>query len=229
MQKKILAVTMASIMLLLVACNKPGTPTPNEKFPFDETKTGVEFHTEPLEDAIYSMMLEPVSHSIPKDSFLVSVIDGSDSEWIGDDDWNSVYNIFQIEDNTEYARLTLTTTPPDLKGHFGVSSDTDVLNELKAKIFTTQNVHDGLLTGARDDFGYKILTDVSGSVLGYNAFFIEFLNEETNNHAMRFYLSNDEINEKHVSLTMNANIPADKTELIEAYRKMFFSLTKANP
>ncbi len=217
---------LLSLILVFTGCNFMGGKG-SGPLTFGDVKTDFEFPTEPLEDAIYSMMIEPTPKSAPKDSFLISILDGSDAEWVGDNDWASNYQIIQVDDGKTYATVKLTTTPPDLKAFFGVTTDAEVQEKLIPEIFTTEDVYTGLKKAAGEDFGYKITTDWQGNALGWKAFYIEFLDEESNNHALRFYMSNDKIDEMHVAVTINANIPADRTDLIEKYRKMIFSISKA--
>lgn len=217
---------LLSVMLIFTGCSL-GANKNNQNLTFGDVKTDFEFPTKPLDNAIYSMMIEPTANSVPKDSFLISILDGSDAEWTGDDDWSSNYKIIEVADGKTYATVKITTTPPDLKGHFGVKTDEEAKNLLAPYIFPTEDVHAGLKQAAGVDFGYKITTDWSGTALGWKAFYIEFIDEGSKNHALRFYVCNDKMDEKHVAITINADIPADRTDLIDNYRKMIFSISKA--
>ncbi len=243
MFKKIIPFILA-VALLFTACNNQtaeSSGVASEEMPSssETTQTPVDSNAipaaKPLTDYLYKMQLEPTTHSLPADAFRVPMISGYDAHWEFDDEWTSQYSIEKVKivgdetlsgEGDFYGYMTLTTTPPDLKGHFGVETDEEVANELKAVIFTAENVHDGLLTGARDDFGYEILTDVQGTIAGYNAFYMEFIKQDEGIHSIRLYLSNDEMNENHVALALNADVPVDQPEVIEEMRSMLLAVEK---
>ncbi len=218
-------------MLGLSACS-PTTPSQVvEEYPtdFSGQKRDYAFPFEPLDDAVYSMALEASDLAVQqaKHMFYLSITDTLDSGYLGEDEWNCRYTIYDLDTEVVYANITVHTTPPNLEGHFGVTGDEAVADELAPYIFTMQDKHDGILRGA-EDFGYEVVLDWSGTAFeGFNVSYVEFLNQDTEMHSIRMYVSNDKIDNLHYAISINVDIPQDDPEMLDLYRRILFSMSMA--
>ena len=121
------------------------------------------------------------------------------------------------------AAIKVTTGPNSLAEYFGSEDPKELEDLIKPVLFPTEDVHAGLVRAVVEDFGYQLVNNWTGTAFGMNAFFVEFIDEESKNHALRFFLCNDKLDENYYSLTINADLPMDDKSKIEDYKAIIFS------
>ncbi|MBP1556674.1 MAG: hypothetical protein J6A76_02045 [Oscillospiraceae bacterium] len=180
----------------------------------------------PIENATFTMDYEPRQGSVTNAHFGLNFVKPVDTNWLGDNGLDAMFDIHEYTDNKVYGSVKITTAPADLAAHFGTSDEKLIAEKMKADFFTAENYYNGYRKNVAEDFGYEIVKEGYGEAFegGWNAFYVEFIDKESNNCGMRFYLCNDEINEKFYSMMIQVDVPADDAERINKYRGIIFTL-----
>lgn len=180
----------------------------------------------PVENATFTMDYEPRQGSVTNAHFGLNFVKPVDTDWLGDSGFNAMFDIHEYTDNTVYGSVKITTAPADLAEYYGTSDEKLIADKMKADFFTTENYYTGYRKNVAEDFGYEIVKEGMGQAFegGWNAFYVEFIDKSSNNCGMRFYLCNDEINEKFYSVLISVDVPADDAERINKYRGIIFTL-----
>lgn len=189
-----------------------------------------EFVFRQLEDPLFTMDYEPRSDSVVKQHFGLNFSDGTDTDWLGDSGFDALFDMHEAKTDKVYGSVKITTAPADLAAYYNTDDPAKQLEQMKATFFTTASYHEGLRKNIVEDFGYELVFDEAGVAFegGWNAFYLEFIDKESGNHALRFYMCNDEMNEKFYSMTIQANLPMDDAEKIKTYRDIIFTLHPIN-
>lgn len=179
-----------------------------------------------LEDPLFTMDYEPRSGSVTMQHFGLNFPAGTDTNWLGDSGFDSLFDIHKAETGTVYGSVVITTAPADLAAYYNTTDPAEQLNQMKANFFTTNVYYEGLRRNIVEDFGYELVADEKGVAFdgGWNAFYLEFIDKESGNHALRFYMCNDEMNEKFYAMTIKVDVPVDDTATLELYRNILFTL-----
>lgn len=180
----------------------------------------------PIENATFTMDYEPRQGSVTAAHFGLNFVKPVDTNWLGDDGLNAMFDIHEYTDNTVYGSVKITTAPANLAEYYGTSDETIIADKMKANFFTVENYYTGYRKNVVEDFGYEIVKEGCGEAFegGWNAFYVEFIDKESKNCGMRFYLCNDEINEKFYSMLISVDVPMDDAERINKYRGIIFTL-----
>lgn len=232
MIKQCVALVMA--MVLLAACgtaptNSSSSISSSEAIsspaPSDLVKDG-KFVFDQLEDPLFTMDYEPRGGSLVKQHFGLDFPRGTDTNWLGDSGLDALFDLHEANTDNVYGSVKITTAPADLAEYYNTDDPAQQLDQMKATFFTVSSYHDGLRKNIVEDFEYDLVVDEEGVAFegGWNAFYLEFIDKESGNHALRFYMCNDEINEKFYSMTIKADIPMDDADNIKLYRDIIFTL-----
>lgn len=239
MKKRLMALGLVCA-LLLSACAGTGAPPPEtildttsseqmgEPFVFDPdalVQDGKLMLTGRDDDnQLYAMYYEPSGDALTKRHFGMSFYHGIDTEWLGGDGINENFSLFLTATGEVVGSVKLTTAPSDLATYYNTTDTAAQQEQMAASFFTTDNYHSGLYKNVVEDFGYTLVADAIGSAFeGFNAFYMEFIDPQTNVHSIRFYLCNDEINEKFFSITVQVNLPTEDTASLDLFRRMVLS------
>lgn len=183
----------------------------------------------PIENATFTMDYEPRQGSVTKAHFGLNFVKPCDTDWLGDSGLDALFDIHEYTDDTVYGSVKITTAPNDLAAHYGTSDEKEIAEKMKADFFTAENYYNGYRKNIAEDFGYEIVKEAYGVAFeGWNAFYVEFNDTEKKTRSMRFYLCNDEINEKFYSMLIQMDIPIDDTDRINKYRGIIFTLHPMN-
>lgn len=179
-----------------------------------------------LDDPLFTMDYEPRGGSMTKQHFGLNFPDGTDTDWLGDNGFDTLFNIHKAKSDQVYGSVAITTAPDDLAAYYNTTDPQEQLNQMKSTFFTTDTYYEGLKKNIVEDFGYDLIVDEKGIAFdgGWNAFYLEFIDKESGNHALRFYMCNDEMNEKFYAMTIKVDVPVDDTENLELYRNILFTL-----
>lgn len=180
----------------------------------------------PIENATFTMDYEPRQASVTKNHFGLNFVKPVDTNWLGDNGLDAMFDIHEYTDNTVFGSVKITTAPADLAEYYGTSDETELAEKMKADFFTAENYYNGYRKNVAEDFGYEIVKEGYGEAFdgGWNAFYVEFIDKDSKNCGMRFYLCNDEINEKFYSMMISVDVPMDDAERINKYRGIIFTL-----
>lgn len=178
-----------------------------------------------LEDPLFTMDYEPRPESVTMAHFGLNFPDGTDTNWLGDRGFESLFDLHDIKTEKVYGSVVITTAPADLAAHYNTADAAEQLNQMQASFFTTNVYYEGLKRNIVEDFGYDLVVDEKGVAFdGWNAFYFEFIDKESKNHALRFYMCNDEMNEKFYSFSVKVDVPEDDEENLKLYRDILFTL-----
>lgn len=184
-----------------------------------------------LENALFTMEYEPAVGSVTAQHLGLEFPNTMNTDWIGDQDCVSNYTLYDGSDapgseKTQYGTVTISTAPPDLAAYYGTDDPAAQLEAMKARYFPTADVFAGRKKAVVEDFGYELVFAEQAVFedLGWNGFFIEFIDPDTNTRSMRFFVCNDEMNEKYYSFAADVDLPADDEALASRYRATLFSL-----
>ena len=214
-----------ALLFVVAGCSKPSAPAPSNVNLFDEqpVRTDIVFEFEDMNEYLFSMVLDPKPGALIDLSFAINIPDGLDSDWIGDTEHDAHYIIFDEKTKESLASIRINTTPSDLAAFYGTNDPDEILDNLVSKFFKAENAHNGL-RNAIEDFKYEMMVDWSGTALGYSAYYMEFIDQDSQNHALRFYLSNDKLDESFYAFEFKADVPMDDQKQIDLYRAILFSL-----
>lgn len=229
---------LAALVLLTASCGSKNTPLPDSKpavpgssavsekkdTPSDAVRSGIQFAFTDLDDYAFTMMYEPRSDAKTKMPVGLNIPRDYDCEWLGDTEFDSHYNIFEYKTKEELARVRINTAPPDLEAFFKTEDRARIRELMRPSFYPVEDVYTGLKKAVVEDFEYKLITDWTGTAYGWNAFFIEFVDEDTNTHALRFYTGNDAFDEAFYAFEYRADLPADDAAAIALAKDVLFSL-----
>ena len=222
MFKRLLAVGLA--LMVLAGCgtkNRQPNDLPSEA-------AGVEFQFKELSEYAYTMALETSTFSNQKTMFGINIPDAYDCDFVSETELEDNYILYSSDNSEGSAAIKVTTGPNSLAEYFGSEDPKELEDLIKPVLFPTEDVHAGLVRAVVEDFGYQLVNNWTGTAFGMNAFFVEFIDEESKNHALRFFLCNDKLDENYYSLTINADLPMDDKSKIEDYKAIIFSLKMMN-
>ena len=239
MMRTILSLTLAVMVLMTSACVTNGSVPPSSSAPpssasasSNASKTpvqnGGEFTFAELGDYAFTMMFEPRSDAKNQHPMGVNIPRDYDSEWLGESEFDSYYNIFEYKTKKDLARIRINTAPPDLEGFFKTEDRARIRELMRPAFFPTEDMYSGLKKAVVEDFEYKLVAEQMGTAYGWDAFLIEFIDESTNMHAIRFYTCNDMFDEHFYAFEFKADIPADDAAAIQLARDVLFSLHPMN-
>ncbi|MFV0496576.1 MAG: hypothetical protein ACK5L0_00185 [Candidatus Fimivivens sp.] len=223
MIKKGIALVFA--MVLLASCQS--APASSNSSP--EITSHIEdgrFVFKQLDDPLFTMDYEPRSGSATMQHFGLNFPSGTDTDWLNDSGFDTFFNIHEAATDKVYGSVVITTAPADLAAYYNTSDPQEQLNQMKSTFFTTDLYYEGLKKNIVEDFGHNLIVDEKGVAFdgGWNAFYFEFIDEESGNHALRFYMCNDQMNEKFYAMTIKVDVPVDDTENLKLYRDIIFTL-----
>ncbi|GKH49242.1 hypothetical protein CE91St46_03530 [Eubacteriales bacterium] len=185
----------------------------------------------PVADAHFTMEYEPPATAVTGQHIGLDFLKTMNTDWLGDQDFIANYTLYDGSDaagseKKQYGTVAITTAPPDLAEYYGTSDPAEQLERMKAHYFPAADVFVGRKKAVVEDFGYDLVfaEQATFEALGWDGFFIEFIDPATNTRSMRFFLCNDEMNEKYYSFAANVDLPADDEELADRYRATLFSL-----
>ncbi len=230
---------MLAVVLALSACGGESSPASSSS-QAEPASSGRElsglivdgkFAFASLEDALFTMEYEPASGSVTAQHLGLEFPSTMNTDWVGDQDCVSNYTLYDGTDapgseKTQYGTVTISTAPADLAAYYGTDDPAAQLEAMKAHYFPTADVFEGRKKAVVEDFGYELVFAEQAvfEELGWNGFFIEFINQDTNTRSMRFFVCNDEMNEKYYSFAADVDLPADDEALANRYRATLFSL-----
>ena len=179
-----------------------------------------------IEDPLFTMDYEPRSGSVTKAHFGLNFPKGTDTNWLGDSGFDSLFDLHDATDNKAYGSVVITTAPADLAAYYNTTNPEEQLNQMKASFFTVDTYYEGLKRNIVEDFGYDLIVDEKGVAFdgGWNAFYLVFIDKESGKHALRFYMCNDEMNEKFYAMTIKVDVPVEDTANLALYRNILFTL-----
>ncbi|HWP51964.1 MAG TPA: hypothetical protein VN626_09755 [Clostridia bacterium] len=177
-------------------------------------------------DPLFTMDYEPRSGSVSMAHFGLNFPDGTDTNWLGDSGFDTLFDLHEAKTDKVYGSVVITTAPADLAAYYNTTNPDEQLNQMRASFFTTDVYYEGLRKNIVEDFGYDLIADEKGIAFdgGWNAFYLEFIDKESGNHALRFYMCNDEMNEKFYAMTIKVDVPVDDTQNLDLYRNILFTL-----
>ena len=232
MLKKGVALLLA--MVLLASCQSaPSGSSAVSSSSQSSSSAGTAGHIEngrfvftQLEDPLFTMDYEPRTGSVTKQHFGLNFAQGTDTDWLGDNGFDSLFDMHEAESDKVYGSVVITTAPADLAAQYNTNDPQEQLNQMQSTFFTTDVYYEGLKKNIVEDFGYDLIVDEKGIAFdgGWNAFYFEFIDKESGNHALRFYMCNDEMNEKFYAMTLKVDVPVDDTKNLELYRNILFTL-----
>lgn len=179
-----------------------------------------------LEDPVFTMDYEPRQGSVTMQHFGLNFPEGKDTDWLGDNGFDTRFDLHENKSSKAYGSVIITTAPADLAAYYNTSDPQEQIDQMKSTFFTTDTYYEGLRKNIVEDFGYELIVDEKGVAFdgGWNAFYLEFIDKESGNHALRFYMCNDQLNEKFYAMTIKVDVPVDDTENLEIYRNILFTL-----
>ncbi len=180
----------------------------------------------PDADLIFTMEYEPAATAVTRQHLGLQFPSGMDTDWLGDAGVNANYTIYDTKDREVRGTVKITTAPPDLAAQYGTSDPAEQLEMMKSSYFPAADVFTGLKKAVVEDFGYELVfaEQAVAESLGWNGFYLEFIDRGTATRSMRFFVCNDEMNEKYYSFTANADLPVDDEEMANRYRSCLFTL-----
>lgn len=218
------AAALLAVALFVTACGRDSSSAPVSDAEREPARESIEFEFADIDNPGYTMLYEPVAGALPQTDYGLNMAQSTDSDWVSDVEFNSNYIIYDSDTKTQRGTVQVRTGPPDPAAQFGTSDPEEITDAMRPSFFPARDVHESLRRAAVEDFGYKLLVEQSGTAYGLSASYIEFVDEESQNHALRFYMSNDQINENFYSMEIRADLPAGDQELIDLYRAIIFSL-----
>ena len=239
MMKKWIALVFALVML--AACGASSSPTTSSapasessqpassnnssEAPLELVKDGKMVFKQ-LADPLFTMDYEPRQGSVTMQHFGLNFPDGYDTDWLGDSGFDAQFDLHNAKTDKVYGSVKITTAPADLAAYYGTSDPALLLEKMQSSFFTTEEYYKGLRNNIVKDFGYTLSQDAYGVAFdgGWNAFYLEFVDKDTGNCGLRFYLCNDQINEKFYSMMVTVNVPMDEKDTINTFRDIIFTL-----
>ena len=179
-----------------------------------------------LGDPHFTMDYEPRSGSVSMVHFGLNFPEGTDTNWLGDSGFDTLFDLHEAKTDKVYGSVAITTAPADLAAYCNTTNADEQVNQMRASFFTTDVYYEGLRKNIVQDFGYELIADEKGVAFdgGWNAFYLEFIDKESGNHALRFYMCNDQMNEKFYAMTIKVDVPIDDTQNLDLYRNILFTL-----
>jgi hypothetical protein len=217
--KRMLAAAVA-VLVLLSGCAKPKVMD----FSGEPTRSDVEFIFTPTAGSTPVVELETRAKAAEPRMFEIQQPEGTKVKYAGESGFDALYN---IQGAKSRATVRLTTAPASLSDYYQTSDPEAIRDEMRASFFATDNYHNGLRKGI-EDFEYQLTLDWTGTAFGMDAFYLEFVDEISQNHALRFYVCNGQFDESFFALTINADVPLGDEAQLALYRNMIFSLRKAS-
>ena len=231
------SVAMALLIAVLAACGAPSAGSSSGAISSSEAPSATssestnlvengKFVFKQIPDPLFTMDYEPRQGSVTMQHFGMNFPDGVDTDYLGDSGFDSVFNLHNAYTDQVYGTVKITTAPADLAAYYNTTDPAELLNQMQATFFTTQNYYSGLRKNIVEDFEYELVIDESGVAFdgGWNAFYLEFIDKDSGNRGLRFYMCNDEIKEKFYSMTISVNVPMDDAQTINLYRDIIFTL-----
>ena len=234
MNKKILTVFLAAVMVL-AGCGKENTETSeadnseiiNEQNSEASVKRDHAFSEayKKLENAT-EVVYEPVKEAKCGKVLSMDILEGYTEGAFADSENTRQFYITKNDDNNKmYSTGRFFTAPADLAKFYGTTDKEKILDEMKSKYYPVMDVHDGLLKNSTIDFGYRLISDWTGKFSNDSEYFlIEFQDDETNTHSIRFMAGNSKMDETYWIYEFRADVPIDNQKLIDDHRAMLFSL-----
>jgi hypothetical protein len=238
--RRLLLVFLAAVTIILPGCGKAKSEAPGKSAPTLPASTqaqhivsniisgDADFVFADLDDYNFTMMYEPRPDAKNKRAFGLNIPREYDSDWLGDSQFDSNFNIFEYKTKNVLARVRVNTPPPNLAEFFNTDDPEEIRDLMRPSFFPVKDVYDGLKKAVAEDFEYDLRVDRTGRAYGWDAFYLEFFDPDTNTYALRFYTSNDIFDETFYAFEYKADIPADDTELIELARSVLFSVHPMN-
>ena len=222
---KKLFVLLAAACVILSSCSASGDIV--SQLEDKPTQEGIEFPQTPIEgDYAFDLVLEPRPDAVNNKSFTICIPTGFECDWVGDSQFDSNYSIYDAESGIKYASARVNTAPPDLAAFYGTSDEDKIHTDMISQFFAADNMHVGLRNNIVDDFGYELVVDWSGTAFGMDFFYMEFIDEGSSNHAIRFYMSNGIFDNTFYALEIRADLPMDNDELLDKFRETVYSLNE---
>ena len=227
-------VVLLLAMVLLASCQSaPSSSSAVSSSSQSSSATGTFDHIEngrfvfkQTGEPLFTMDYEPRTGSLTSQHFGLNFFQGTDTDWLGDNGFDSVFDMHEAETDKVYGSVIITTAPADLAAQYNTNDRKEQLNQMKSTFFTSDVYYEGLKKNIVEDFGYDLIVDEKGVAFdgGWNAFYFEFIDKESGNHALRFYMCNDQMNEKFYAMTIKVDVPVDDTKNLELYRNILFTL-----
>lgn len=233
MMKKGVALLLALVLLAACQSAPSGSSAGSEPASSQSSSAGVSggqvengrFVFKQLEDSLFTMDYEPRTGSVTMAHFGLNFPEGTDTNWLGDSGFDSLFDLHDTQTGKVYGSVVITTAPADLAAQYNTTDPAEQRDRMKASFFPTDVYYEGLKKNIVEDFGYELAVDEKGVAFdGWNAFYLEFIDRESGNHALRFYMCNDEMNEKFYAMTVKVDVPVDDAENLALYRSILFSL-----
>lgn len=227
MSKRMLATAAALMMLVLAACQNPGAssaPANQDEFSKNPVRTEVTFAFQDMADYMCLMAIEPPYDGGNRMDMAVNIPNDYDIDALPDTEYNANYSLFHYESKKPYATIHVQTAPKDLAAHYGVQDKEKITDLMKADFFPVDDKYESLKKSIIEDFGYELAVDWTGTAYGWKAYYMEFIDKDSNNRGLRFYFGNDELNENFYSLEYKANVPIGDEKLLQMCREVIFSL-----
>ena len=236
MNKKILTLILAAVMVLAGCGNENTEKTEqsesgsvNEQNVEASVKKDYDFSEaykkiENSAEAVY----EPVAEAKCGKVLSMDIPEGYTEGAFADSENTRQFYIVKNDNNTMYSTGRFFTAPADLAAYYGTTDKEKILDEMKSKYYPVMDVHDGLLKNSTIDFGYRLISDWTGKFGADGEYFlIEFQDDETNTHSIRFMAGNSKMDETYWIYEFRADVPIDDQQLIDNHRAMLFSLKEA--
>lgn len=227
MSKRILAAVMAVIMLAGCQNSKGSSSSAaagNDEFSKNPVKTDAVFEFKDMEEYMCLMAFSPPSDSGTALELAVNIPNEYDIEETAETQYNTNYNLYHYESKKSYGTFRVQTAPKDLAAHFKTQESEKIKDLMAPDFFTTELMYQGLKNSILNDFGYELAVDWTGTAYGWNAYYMEFIDKDSGNRGLRFYVCNDEINEKFYAFEYKANVPIGDEQLLKMCREVIFSL-----
>ena len=222
MSKRFFVLLLA--LLFLVGCSQSSVPSGSDIFTEQSVREDIDFEFKSLDNYLFSMVFDPRPDALTQLSFGFNIPDGFDADWKGDSEYDAHYAIFEESSQKHIASIRVNTPPPNLAAYYNTDNPNEILDNMISQFFETENAYSGLKSSIVEGFEYDLLVDWTGTALGYSAYYMEFINPDSQSHALRFYLSNDELDETFYAFEFKADSPMDDQEQIDLLRSILFSL-----
>ncbi|MEG1972953.1 MAG: hypothetical protein RR315_07290 [Oscillospiraceae bacterium] len=227
MLRRFLATLLCLSLVSLTACTTGGTK-PSSEAPKSQAsvKTEIVFSDihKYVEDAVYTMIFEPVATAVNKSAIGMDMPMDIDANWLPETLNTENFNITDTVSKKDYAFAKVFTAPANLEEFYKTTDKDKILDEMQSTYFKVMDMHDGLLKNATEDFGYTLVTDWTGKFETWDFYLLEFIDEEKGIYSIRLATGNDLMNENYYLFEYKADIPVKQKELIEKYRSIVFSM-----
>lgn len=244
MIKRIIAMAIAAMLLISCAGEKSSLPAESEassapaessedseevSYSWKDREVVVEgkINFQQLPDALFTMDYEPRTDSVTRQHLGMNFNDVVDTDWLGDSGLDALYDLHEGQQKVVYGSVKITTAPENPAKYYAISDEDELKSKMSSELFTAENYYNGYRKNISDDFGYEIVREGYGEAFeGWNAFYVEFVDKENQKRGLRFYLCNDEINEKFYSLWAQVDLDAADEDRADMYRSIIFTLHK---